>query len=137
MHRRASPRLLPLLGVVLYVFAWCGQLAATAHSSLPHVRCADHGELSHIAIDASDEAPIAPADHPTARPQERRHIGGHEHCPLAAVIDQSARPSRSAPPVMAIIEPARPARPVRRDVIATDPVGALLRAAPKTSPPAV
>src|SRR5438094_9571389 len=97
MDRRRKPRLSPVLGIVLYFVAWSGQLAAGAHSGVPHVRCNEHGELSHITI-AAAHAVAAPArSMPAAGSQERSHAGGHEHCPIAAVIDQSARPTRSAP----------------------------------------
>src|SRR5438128_2302363 len=120
MRRRSQPGLFSVLGIILYVLAWSGQLAAGAHSGVPHIRCAEHGELSHIAIARAEAGPL-PLERAAASAQDDSHAGGHEHCPIAAVVDQSARPARSSPSAVTTLEQSQPARPIPRDATPTDP----------------
>jgi hypothetical protein len=137
-RRRPGVALLPLLGAMLYVAAWAAGLMAGAHEvGVPHVRCVQHGELSHLvqrAIVATKAASAVCADDQRTLDTRNGAVSdGHEHCPLAAVIDQSARQAPESP-TGTIVAPEALAPPTRAQAAAT-PAGRLLRAAPKTSPP--
>lgn len=128
---RTTAALPSLLGVLLYVLAFVGEITAGAHeSAVPHARCAEHGQLLHVA--RSGELP-GRADFGPARATGSGRVEGHEHCSLAAVADQAARSSVGplSSQVVAVVLPA-----VRITALAVHAsTDGLLRLAPKTSPP--
>lgn len=132
MRRHASPRLLPVIGVVLYVVAWVGQIAAGTHASQPHVRCAEHGEFSHLAIPTADGVYTGTQDR-VVRGSDPI-ASAHEHCPMAVLIDQATWPSRIASPPIALIQ-GDSTQVAARSSPRSVPTERLLLAAPKTSPP--
>jgi hypothetical protein len=129
-----------LLAGVLLVVATVAPFAASWHeASVQHVRCAEHGELTHVAVshmapDGGDRRPSVEAG-PSMNRGETGTPAGHEHCDLTFVVQGSAQ----TPPVRTTV------RIVPPSVLATAPVVAVpapgrafvLASAPKTSPPVV
>ena len=122
------------LGAV--VVASLGQFASLAHEmTVRHFRCAEHGELTHVAANASpssDGTGRATAAKDALRAPAAAAVDAHEHCGLTFTVEGSApapsacASSRLAPPPPALA-PAAPRLQGGRDVA--------LAAAPKTSPP--
>ncbi|HVV16199.1 MAG TPA: hypothetical protein VHH90_03275 [Polyangia bacterium] len=118
------------------VVASLGQFASLAHEmTVRHFRCAEHGELTHVAAIASTAGDVtgrAGAEKDAWRAPAAAAVDAHEHCGLTFTVEGSApSPStcasgRLAPPPPA----AAPAAPRLRGgrMVA-------LAAAPKTSPP--
>ncbi len=98
-----------------------------------HVRCAEHGELTHVPL--SGAAPVAV--HPRSPgPAFERQPGGsvdaHEHCGLVFTVAGSA--TAASPDVSGVLPPPEtvPAPPAPRPRSGRT---VALSAAPKTSPP--
>ncbi len=121
--------------VAMTLFATLAQFFALAHEmTVRHFRCAEHGELTHVAA-TSVESPL-PMRGPTdaLRRGETDAPDAHEHCAAAFTIQSGsslpvvggaarlALPPHDRPPP--VVPPARG----RAFVLAS---------APKTSPPAV
>ncbi len=127
-----AARALTLAAVVV---ASVGQFASLAHEmTVRHFRCAEHGELTHVAAVAaasSDRDGRAEARSALRAPASAA-VDAHEHCGLTFTVEGSAPPpaasasGRLAPPPPA---PA-PAAPRLQGGRAR-----ALAAAPKTSPP--
>lgn len=126
------------LAVLLLAVATLARFAASWHeASVQHVRCAEHGELTHVRIQlgtlaANDPRRAAPAHDGVNRGDEgARAI--HEHCDLAFVVQGSAQTQavrttvRVVPPSVTVASPA-PALPAPARTF-------ILASAPKTSPP--
>ena len=128
-----EPRRLAL-GLALAVLFLVGQLSTFTHLLLvPHATCLAHGELIHLdgppaaAAPATNEPAFA-----AAPPQSTNH--GDEHCVVAASgRERSISPSSTGRLITSPRDGAV-ARLPRTVVIA--PSLALLRLAPKSSPPA-
>jgi len=133
LRRTAFVQTLAVLAAVLPVLA---SLSFSRHeTTVQHVRCAEHGELIHVAR-AAEEPPAATGrsttDTPAAGPVEVRSAAAHEHC--AELSDclgtegSCARRTagRVAPPALRTCAPTPAPRFSR---------ARLLAAAPKTSPP--
>ena len=113
------------------------QFSASWHeSSVRHVRCAEHGELTHVAA-LSDQGTPPPlgAVHTALAGSEAGTPAGHDHCGVAFTFRGSAQQqvlrvsTRFAPPPAIVRRAGDPApRPGRSFVLAS---------APKTSPPSV
>ena len=111
------------------------QFSASWHeSSVQHVRCAEHGEVTHVAAVSRQEAPPwRGVARTTLTRSEAGTPEGHDHCGVAftfrgSVQQQILRTStRFAPPPAIVRRAGDPApRPGRSFVLAS---------APKTSPP--
>lgn len=114
------------------------QFSASWHeASVRHVRCAEHGEMTHVAALANDGAPSAHVlttdDALTA--SELTTTAEHDHCTVAFSFRGNAQSRllrlavRFSPPPAIVRAVGAPApRPGRAFVLA---------AAPKTSPPSV
>jgi len=127
-----------MLVAVLLVVAATAPLAASWHeASVQHVRCAEHGELTHVAVGTDARAAAAP--HRAGAPRVSLNGGDagrqaeHEHCQFAFTVQSSAQPTalhttvRILPPSVVAPPPAlRLPAPGRTFVLAS---------APKTSPP--
>lgn len=112
------------------------QFSASWHEiTVQHVRCAEHGELTHVA--SMSHIGVAPA--PTARRNtiESADLGtidGHDHCGFVFAL-RNAAPTTvvriavkfSSPPAV-VQQPAAPIPGTGRAFV--------LASAPKTSPPA-
>ena len=125
------------LTVAVVVAASLGQFASLAHEmTVRHFRCAEHGELTHVAAAVSatsaDASARADAAKAALRAPAATAVDAHEHCGLSFTVEGSApAPSacasgRLAPPPPALA-PAAPRLQGGRAVA--------LAAAPKTSPP--
>lgn len=110
-----------------------GQFSGLLHALLvPHVRCATHGELTHV-----DESQAADEEVATSNRAElsvgHPHGHSHEHCSYVALqsVDPSvATASLSARASLDIVEPVQPN--VHTFVA---PQVSILFVAPKSSPP--
>jgi hypothetical protein len=112
-----------------------GRLAGGVHElAAPHVVCAEHGDLTDVAhVTATSVAAVSDVSEMGAAPAEDMP-GGHEHCPFAVVLEQTAPTPKLDRFVVLTIAPARPALlPAVSQLPAVQ--APLLLAAPKTSPP--
>jgi hypothetical protein len=112
--------------------ALVGQLVAVSHeAAVRHFRCAEHGELTHVALTGTERALSPTSDRIGSH--ENQLSDGHEHCAVAFTVRDGQRPVvygslvRYAPPPIVVRAArstvAQPGRPV------------VLANAPKTSPP--
>jgi hypothetical protein len=113
--------------------ALIGQLVAVSHeAAVRHFRCAEHGELTHIAFTGANAAPSLTSDGIGAN--ENLLSDGHEHCAVAFTVRDGQRPVvfgsvvRYAPP---------PTVHATRSIVAQPGRLFVLSSAPKTSPPSV
>jgi hypothetical protein len=121
--------------VAMTLVATIAQFFVLSHEvTVRHFRCAEHGELTHVAA-TSGESPL-PMPPPTdaLRRGEAGAPDAHEHCAAAFTLEGgSSLPfvggaARLAPPPQDRPPPVLPLVRNRRFVLAS---------APKTSPPAV
>ena len=132
LRRAALVQTLAVLAAALPVLA---SLSFARHeTTVQHVRCAEHGELTHVAsaAPAAGRARSSTSETRAAGPLEVRSAPGHEHC---AELSDCLGTAASCAHRTAV----RVALPVQqtRD-LATAPHlsrALLLAAAPKTSPP--
>jgi hypothetical protein len=120
-----------MYAAVAALAAVTGQFFALSHEiSVRHVRCAEHGELTHVATAAGSPA-AAPAED-IARTEEAASATAHDHCTLAVTLQASVGPlsrqsaGSSLPPPVPFLPPGE--APSRDRAF-------LLASAPKTSPP--
>ena len=129
--RGSTARLLALAAIVATGFA---QFSTSWHeASVQHVRCAEHGEMTHVEVVAN----------PVPSPLSRHNVvgasdpigpaGGHDHCGFVFAVQGGAQipvvrvAIKLAPPPLVASRPVEPAPlPGRAFVLAS---------APKTSPP--
>jgi hypothetical protein len=123
--------------MVVLIGSGSSQLAASWHEvAVRHVRCADHGELTHVTIaEPSAVGRAAPSSLliSSARAEETGAADTHEHCALAFVVRAGTEAPRapvatrfSPPETVTHRAPTVAPRPGRTVVLAS---------APKTSPP--
>ncbi|MCU1282684.1 MAG: hypothetical protein JWM53_6230 [bacterium] len=109
-----------------------GQLASLAHfAATPHLECSDDGELIHVAAVALPASVPSTVDEDANLP-DRPHR--HEHCQIVSMrraqLVRAARRSATAPePRVAYGRTCTPIAEPRPPTIA------ILRQAPKSSPP--
>src|SRR3569833_1121320 len=83
LRRRGGPR--PCLAIALVAIATLAPLVTSWHeATVQHVRCAEHGELTHVAAVVAT-VPMADARPGRATPSafDREQTGtpaGHDHC---------------------------------------------------------
>ena len=119
--------------LAVVVVASLAQFAALSHEmTVRHIRCAEHGELTHV-LSARGELTAGAVELGRAlRPHAADLADAHEHCSRAllltagAVVSPPAVSGELAPPPPAPV-PTAPRLVHGRDVA--------LAAAPKTSPP--
>jgi|SRR5882724_1108791 len=124
-----------LFAAALIAAVGFAQFSASWHeSSVRHVRCAEHGEVTHVAARA-DQGTAATSDitRTTLAGSEAGTPAGHDHCGAAFTFRGSAQhqvvraSARFAPPPAIVRRAGDPTpRPGRSLVLAS---------APKTSPP--
>ena len=121
--------------VAMMLVATVAQFFALSHEvAVRHFRCAEHGELTHVAA-TSRESPL-PMPRPTdaLRRGEADAPDAHEHCPAAFTIQGgSSLPSVGG---AARLAPPPQDRPPLLPPLVRDRLF-VLASAPKTSPPAV
>lgn len=129
---RRRGRVSRALAIVVFGLCSAGQLLSVAHESTErHVRCAEHGEVTHVPTDLASQ-PVAPQSDSPALRGARGAEAGHDHCDFVACF-QRRRPEpillvRAAP------EPAPPCAPAPAPVLESQTERILL-SAPKIAPP--
>ena len=129
-RRKIAARLLAAASIAAVGFA---QFSASWHEmTVQHVRCAEHGELTHIASIAH-HAPVPTPRRDTIESADVGAIDGHDHCGFVFAL-RNAAPARVvrvavrfAPPPAVVEQPAAPVPSTGRAFV--------LASAPKTSPP--
>jgi hypothetical protein len=122
---------------VLTLSVTLAQFFALSHEvAVRHFRCAEHGEVTHVAVTSAEDPLPAPRSTDAFRRGEPDASGGHEHCGFVFTVQGGA----SWPVVAGAVRVAPP--PSDRPPPAVLPsVGRsrafVLASAPKTSPPAV
>lgn len=132
MHVRVAQRRFVFAVALSGVFL-AAQLSSLTHQLLvKHVTCAEHGELIHADAAGTPAAPSS--ERAVSAGGGVKGHGGHEHCDLFF-----ARREQLALPVSTVVPfdgwTVEPVAPAAHRVGFTAPV-ALLRLAPKASPPA-
>jgi hypothetical protein len=120
--------------VAVIVSASLAQLASLSHEmTVRHFRCAEHGELTHVAAVAMTGVALpSRTDGAALRTQGSATAGAHEHCAVAFTVEGST--STPSPSVTGEVAPPPPvAAPVAPRLERGRTVA--LAAAPKTSPP--
>jgi hypothetical protein len=125
-------RLLAATAIATIAFA---QFATSWHeATVQHVRCAEHGELTHVSM-VSNGGPPPSIRRSAVQSSDDSTLEAHEHCGFVFALHGSNQPPvvrvavRFEPPQAAVQRRADPApRPGRAFVLAS---------APKTSPPSV
>src|SRR5579863_7507608 len=121
--------------VAVMAVATFAQLLSLSHEmTVRHFRCAEHGELTHVAAMAGlhAESPSRRSG-PAFRAQDAETADPHEHCGVAFTVEGSSCTS-STGGAIGVVPPPPALRP-------TPPVAPLhgralvLASAPKTSPP--
>ena len=128
-----------LLTAALLAVAALAPFSTSWHAaSLQHVRCAEHGELTHVAVGdgvvaTSDAKAVADASRSTLTGRNAGTPAGHEHCEVAFLVQGGghAPAARTAPRIAPPVS-VRPPAATDAPALAR---AALLAAAPKTSPP--
>lgn len=123
------------LTVAVMAAAMAAQLMSISHEmTVRHFRCAEHGELTHVAAMVG-----APAELPSQRPndafraRDAESVDAHEHCGVTFTVEGSSctpsigSASSAVPPTPALC-PAPSAVSWRARAL-------VLASAPKTSPP--
>jgi hypothetical protein len=140
--RAAAPA--RVLALLVAASALTAQVSTLAHDAeVQHIRCAEHGELTHVvphglALVATPAAPwrAAPGAEPAGGTVSGAPAGtpeAHEHCTVVFAVQGGTH----APPVRIAARFAPPAA-VARAVVAPAPRpgrAVVLASAPKTSPP--
>ncbi len=121
--------------VAMTLIATVAQFFALSHEvTVRHFRCAEHGELTHVAATSGDSPLPVPPPTDALRRGEAAAPDAHEHCAAAFTLEGgSSSPfvggaARLAPPPQDCPPPLFPLVRDRTFVLAS---------APKTSPPAV
>lgn len=123
------------IAVLVTAAATLAQFFALSHEvTVRHFRCAEHGELTHVAATAIDRQSVEPRRAvDVIRTQVTETVDAHEHCATAFTVEGSA-----AAPVVRVPVRLTPSPSVSR----AEPVVAvgfgrafILASAPKTSPP--
>jgi hypothetical protein len=134
--RHGVSRLVRWLAAALSVAATFAQLFELSHeAAVRHFRCAEHGELTHVAALSGDVGPnLGPRQTTDALlTQAGWTMNAHEHCASAFTREGAPAPSpvrdpgRAVPPSPSSAQGPVPAPPPARAF--------LLSSAPKTSPP--
>ena len=127
-----SPSRFKPFTVLVMATALLGQLCAVSHeAAVRHFRCAEHGELTHAAVDRLEVALSRTGD--SVGSNEAQASEGHEHCSAAFTVRDGAQP-----PVIRIVgRYSPPPIAVRLTRTTVEQPGRLfvLASAPKTSPP--
>ena len=121
--------------VVVMAAAMAAQLLSISHEmTVRHFRCAEHGELTHVAAMVA-----APAEAPSQRTNDAFHAresesaDAHEHCGVTFTVEGS-----SCTPSIGSVSDAVPPAPALRPApaaISWRGRAFVLASAPKTSPP--
>lgn len=124
----------PAAAFVVSLLCLAGQLLVVAHQSVErHVRCAEHGEMSHLGsaaveLPARPEHPDSAIDSPVASRES-----GHDHCTFLGCSNRQ----QTKPILVVGIAPEPSPRPAPGPVpIVAPQTDRILLSAPKIAPPA-
>jgi hypothetical protein len=133
-NHRASAAARTFTAAVMAAALFAQLLSLSHEMTVRHFRCAEHGELTHVASLSAAE-PAGPAAPTTAelRAPEREVAGAHEHCGVAFTVEGSSCTPSAGDAIGRVAAPP-PLRPTSALVIPVGRVG-VLASAPKTSPP--
>jgi hypothetical protein len=121
--------------VAVMAAAMVAQLLSISHEmTVRHYRCAEHGELTHVAALAAPaaELPAQRADD-AVRARDTEATDGHEHCGVTFTVEGS-----SCTPSIGSASSAEPPAPAPRpapSAVSWRGRAFVLASAPKTSPP--
>jgi hypothetical protein len=121
--------------VAVMAAATIAQLLSISHEmTVRHFRCAEHGELTHVAamVAGPAELPVRRAND-ALRAQENEAADAHEHCSVAFTIEGSSC-APSAGGTIGAVSPSLVAAPALAAILPGERAG-VLASAPKTSPP--
>jgi hypothetical protein len=119
--------------LAVVVAASLAQFASLAHEmTVRHFRCAEHGELTHVAATMGEAAVAAPVTGDSIRAHDADRADAHEHCGVLFTLGSTA--SVPAPAVSGQVAAPPPAATPAAPPLASGREVALA-AAPKTSPP--
>jgi hypothetical protein len=111
------------------------QLLSLSHEmTVRHFRCAEHGELTHVAAMAvATVEPPSRRTHEAFRAHDSEAADAHEHCGAAFTVEgRSCAPSAGS--AIGTVPQPPAACPTHALVLPGGPAG-VLACAPKTSPP--
>jgi hypothetical protein len=120
--------------IAVMALATFAQFASLAHEmTVRHFRCAEHGELTHVAALSSPAAELpAQRTDDAFRPRDVETVDVHDHCAIGFTVEGSAC-APSAGDAIGAVEPPPAIEPASAAVVVARAI--VLRSAPKTSPP--
>jgi hypothetical protein len=123
------------LTVAVMAAAMVAQLLSISHEmTVRHFRCAEHGELTHVAamVVAPVEA-LAPRTNDAFRARDTETTDAHEHCGVSFTVEgSSCTPSTGG---TSSVTPPPPAPRPAPAAVSWHERAFVLASAPKTSPP--
>ncbi len=123
------------LTVAVMAAAMAAQLLSISHEmTVRHFRCAEHGELTHVAALTAPAAELpAPRANDAFRAGDAEAADAHEHCGVTFTVEgSSCTPSMGS--VTSAAPPAAAPRPAP-SAVSWHERSFVLASAPKTSPP--
>ncbi len=113
---------------------WLAQFGSLSHElTVRHVRCAEHGELTHVPISAAAPVTTHPMSRgPAVEGRPGDSVDAHEHCGLAFTLEGNA--TAPVPDICGVLPPPPPVPAPPAPRLRSGRTVAL-SAAPKTSPP--
>ena len=136
LTRMRATRVAKWLALVVLIASGGSQLAASWHEvAVRHVRCADHGELTHVTIAEPSVAGRAGqlSSLPSASSEETGAADAHEHCALALIVRAGTEGPRA--PIATRFSPPETVTHQAPTVVPRPGRTVVLASAPKTSPP--
>jgi len=121
--------------VAVMAAAIFAQLLSLSHEmTVRHFRCAEHGELTHVAFIAGEATSGATARTTAAvGVPERELAGAHEHCGVAFTVEGSSCTPSAGDAIGKVA--AAPAAHLTSTLVVPLGRAGVLASAPKTSPP--
>jgi hypothetical protein len=121
--------------IMVMAAAMVAQLLSISHEmTVRHFRCAEHGELTHVAaMVAAPVAAFAPRAYDALRTGDAETTDAHEHCGVTFTLEgSSCTPSTGG---TSSVTPPPPAPRPAPAVVSWHERAFVLASAPKTSPP--
>jgi len=131
--RRAGVAKTVLAGVLLLVATLAPFSESWHEASVRHVRCAEHGELTHVAVGGVVDTHRAGDAQQSLNRGDAGTPAGHEHCDFTFLVQGNAH----SPAVRTTVRTLPPSVVATRPALVLPAPGRafLLASAPKTSPP--
>ena len=123
------------LTVVVMAAAMVAQLLSISHEmTVRHFRCAEHGELTHLAALSTASAELPAQDtHDAVRARDAEATDTHEHCGVTFTVQGSSCTTSIGSAIDAV--PPSPALRPAPSSVSWHARALVLASAPKTSPP--